>query len=143
MGLEAINFLFRSEEQLKNNLEKNSLFVQIDDKKYLYRNEYHYWIDLELQDVNSMSIRIALCNPLREVLHALDDLLIYLFSLDGAVLMDLTTKGKFENYNEEVRDLIFDSYARKKKVFVEIYGAYEAAISSEEFYRGIRDKGNF
>lgn len=142
MGLEAINFFFRSEEPIKEGLEKNVDFEHQDDKRYVYKKEDQYWIDLELQDLFSLSLRITLCNPQKEVLLALHKLLIFLFSFKGAILIDLTTKEVYKTYDEEVRNMLLSSYIQKKKTFVGMYGNYTAAINSEEFYKRIRGKTN-
>lgn len=134
MGLEAINFFFRSNDPIKKILDNNSEISIIDNKRYVYKKEMEFWIDIELQDDFSLSIRIALCNSNRKVLNALYNLLMYLFKF-GGVLYNLNTKEIFKTYDEKAKDKINSSYEARKKVFEYMYNDFEAAISSEEFYR--------
>lgn len=144
MGLEAVNFFFRSHEPIREILECNSEIVSVEDKRYVYRKGGEFWIDIELQDDFCLSIRIALCNPMDITLMKLDNLLLYLFK-NGGVLYNLHTKDIFKWYDEDVKRKLIFSYEMRKKVFGEIYHDFEAAVSSEEFYRiqhkkrGIRD----
>ena len=135
MGLEAINFFFRSEEQIEYTVASNKDITHVEGKKYVYKKANDYWIDLEFQDLNSLSIRITLCNPRESVLMALSHLLSFLFNFNGGTLMDMNTKQVYKNYNEEVKKALEESYLKRKKVFQDMYGDYVAAISSEEFYR--------
>ena len=139
MGLEAINFFFRSDEPIKGLLL--SEFTHADDRKYMYTEDNNYWIDIEIQDAYSVSIRITLCNPLKPVLKALHQLLTYLFRLKNGVLIDLNTKQSYRTYNDLIRIDIEGSYLNKKKRFENIYGNFVAAIGSEEFYKRL-DESN-
>lgn len=135
MGLEAINFFFRSEEQIENTIASNKEITHCEGKKYVYKKDNNYWIDIELQDSYSLSIRITLSNPREQVLLALHHLLSFLFSIKHPILMDLATKQVYKTYTNEVREELERSYLNRKKIFENIYGNYTAAISSEEFYK--------
>lgn len=135
MGLEAINFLFRSQEQIKSAVESNKDIAHNEGKNYVYKRDNDYWIDIELQDFYSLSLRITLCNPTGSVLRALYHLFSFLFHLKGSVLTDMSTKKKYTVYNDEMKLAIEESYLNRKKLFQEMYGDYTAAISSEEFYK--------
>lgn len=140
MGLEAINFFFRSEEQIEYKAASNKEITRISGNKYVYKEEDNYWIDLEFQDPNALSIRITLCNPTEAVLTALDHLVAFLFGFQGGILLDANTKQTYKTYNNDIQEALRASYLNRKKVFQEIYGAYTAAIGSEEFYK--RSKNN-
>ncbi len=135
MGLEAINFFFSSKEPIKKVVESNFKIKKLDDKRYVYSEEGLFWIDIELQNEFTLSIRITLCNPVDSVLKSLDRLLLFLFSFEDAVLNNLNTKEVFKSYDEYVKKQIVESYMERKKVFESMYGDYTAAVSSEEFYR--------
>ena len=135
MGLEAINFFFRSKEQIESAVASNKDIIHSKEGKYVYKKDNNFWIDLEFQDSNSLSIRITLCNPRDTVLIALYHLVSFLFSLKGGTLIDMNTKQVYETYNNEVKEALEKSYLNKKKIFQDIYGEYTAAISSEEFYK--------
>ncbi|MBN8861886.1 MAG: hypothetical protein J0H92_00860 [Sphingobacteriales bacterium] len=135
MGLEAINFFFRSEEQIQHAITLNKDIVNSEGKKYVYKKDNDYWIDIEIQDLYSLSIRVTLCNPMDSVLSALDRLLSFLFSSKGSMLTDISAKKVYNIYNEDVKEALKESYLKRKKMFEEIYGDYTAAIGSEDFYR--------
>lgn len=140
MGLEAINFFFRSEEQLEDKITSNKNVTHIEGKQFAYKKDHDFWIDLELQDQYSLSIRITLCNPKEIVLKALHDLLSFLFDLRGAVLKDMNTKQTYNLYDEKVKKELEDSYHTKQKTFTMIYGNDMAAISSKEFYKKLNNE---
>lgn len=135
MGLETINFFFRSEEQIEYSITSNKDIIHGGGKKYVYKKDKDYWIDLEFQNLYSVSIRITLCNPQEPVLTALYNLLSVLFSFKNGMLMDMSTKQVYKTYNNEAKEALERSYLNRKKVFQDIYGNYTAAIGSEEFYR--------
>lgn len=135
MGLEAVNFFYCSSESVKEIVENNTEIIKVDDKRYVYKKESSFWIDIELQNNSCLSIRITLCNPKDKVLNALDILLSYFFTFKDGVLHNLNTKEVFKEYNTLVKEKIADTYGNRKKVFEDMYGDYTAAISSEEFYR--------
>lgn len=135
MGLEAINFFFRSEEQIEYSVASHKDITHIDGKKYAHKKDNDYWIDIEFQDPYSLSLRITLCNPREPVLVAFHHLLLFLFSFKNGTLMDMTTKQVYKAYNNEIREALERSYLNKKKVFENMYGNYTAAIGSEEFYK--------
>jgi len=134
MGLEAINFYFHSGEPIRSVVKSNDRFYNIENNKYAYKNEGEFWIDIEFQDDYSLSLRIALCNPLDKTLLALDNLFSLLFRFKNSTLKDLYTKEIFKTYDQKVCQKIKELYENKKKIFTEIYGGYTAAISSEKFY---------
>ena len=140
MGLEAINFFFRSEEQLEDKITSNKNVTHIKGKQLAFKKDHDFWIDLELQDQYSLSIRITLCNPKEIVLKALHDLLSFLFDLRGAVLKDMNTKQTYNLYDEKVKKELEDSYHTKQKTFTMIYGNDTAAISSKEFYKKLNNE---
>lgn len=145
MGLEAINFVFRSEEPIEYIITSNNDIIYNEGKKYIYKKHNDYWIDMEIQDMYSLSIRIALCNPTESVLIAFSHLLSFLFGFKGGVLIDIIKKQIYKFYNDEVKNALEESYLNKKMVFESMYGNYTAAIGSEEFYRvqeEIKDKKN-
>lgn len=134
MGLEAINFFFSLKEpNIRKVLESNSEIERRDEKRYVYKKENLFWIDLEVQHENSISIRITLCNPMEETFKAFDDLLRFLFSYGPALLENLNTKGVFRQYDTPAYEKIIAAYKKRKEVFERMYGNYTAAISSEEF----------
>ncbi len=139
MGLEAINFFFRAEEQIEYKVASNKEITPVEDRKYVYKEEDNYWIDLEFQDSNALSIRITLCNPTEAVLTALNHLMLFLFDSQGGILLDANTKQTYKEYNNEVQEALRASYLSRKKVFEEIYGDHTAAIGSEEFYKRLED----
>jgi hypothetical protein len=135
MGLEAINFFFSLKEPIKKNIEGNSEIKKFDEKHFVFSEEELFWIDIELQNEFTLSIRITLCNPVDSVLKSLDRLLLFLFSFEGGVLNNLNTKEVFKSYDEYAKKRVIESYMKRKRVFESMYGDYTAAISSEEFYR--------
>lgn len=135
MGLEAINFFFSSKEPIKKVVESKTEIKKLDEKRYVFSEEGLYWVDLELQNEFTLSIRITLCNPVDSVLSALNSLLLFLFSFKGGVLNNLNTKEVFKSYDEYAKKQIVESYMNRKKTFESMYGDYTAAVSSEEFYR--------
>lgn len=135
MGMEAINFLFRSREPLRKIIEDKSGIIYLKDEKYVFHVVNKFWIDIELQDIFSLSIRMTLSNPKESALSALDELLLYLFSFENGSLINLDSKEVFEKYNAEVKERIVNSYESRKKVFEQMYGDFTAAVSSEEFYK--------
>jgi hypothetical protein len=135
MGLEAINFFFSLKEPIKKVVENNSQIKKFDDKRYVFSEVSLFWIDIEIQNEFTISIRITLCNPIDSILNALDNLLLFLFSFEYPVLHNLNTKEVFRSYNEYAKKQIVESYMKRKKVFESMYGDYTAAISSEVFYQ--------
>jgi hypothetical protein len=135
MGLEAINFFFSLKEPIKKVIENNNQIKRLDEKRYVYAKEGLFWIDIELQNEFCISIRITLCNPIDNVLNALDGLLLYLFNFDGSTLNNLNTKEIFNEYDNSVKERVVIAYKKRKEIFESMYGNYTAAISSEEFYR--------
>ena len=134
MGLEAINFSFHSKEPLEEKLALNKEIKYIKENKYVLNMNDNFWIDLELQSQNSLSIRITLCNPTEPVLEALFNLVGYLFKGNGQ-LIEMRSKQVYQTYNDELKENLKKLYFNQKKKFQEIYGDYTAAIGSEEFYR--------
>lgn len=59
MGLEAINFFFCSNEPIKKVVDSNIQISKVDDKRYIYKKDDFFWIDLELQNNSCLSIRIT------------------------------------------------------------------------------------
>ncbi|SDG66002.1 hypothetical protein [Epilithonimonas hungarica] len=134
MGLESINFLFYSNKPIKEILEGSSKIELLENKKYVYRKEDSFWIDIEIQSDVCISIRITLSNPISSIFVALDDLFNFLFSFNGK-LKSLNSKETFVEYNIITKEKIFDIYLQRRKIFEDMYGNYNAAISSEEFYK--------
>lgn len=143
MGLEAINFFFSLKEPIKKIVESNLEIKKIDEKHFVFSEEDLYWIDIELQNEFTISIRITLCNPVNSILKSLDRLLLFLFSFEGGILYNLNTKEVFKSYDEYAEKQIIESYMKRKKVFESMYGDYMAAVSSEEFYRIQRANSDF
>ena len=135
MGLESINFFFSSEEKIEYKIASNKYITYNEGRKYVYKNNSDFWIDLEFYDSYSLSLRITLCNPQDSVLKALFDLLLFLFSFKEGKLIDMCTKQAYTIYNEEVKEALKKSYLNKKMIFQEMYGDYTEAISSENFYK--------
>jgi hypothetical protein len=139
MGLEAINLLFKSKEPIELFFTSKIEVMHHQGKKYSYVKDDEYWIDLEIQDNNSLSIRIALCNPNRSVLMALFSLLASLFRLKESMLIEMNTKQVFKELDDKTKEALEKLYLERKNVFQSMYGSYTAAISSEEFYRRVRE----
>lgn len=135
MGLESINFLFYSKANLYDKLAENNYFHKISANQYVYKEDNLYWIDLELQKPNLLSIRITLCNPKDSLLKGLDDLLNFLFSLEDGELINLINKKKYDSYNKEIIIDISHLYNERVEIFKSIYGNYTAAIGSDEFFK--------
>src|SRR4051812_7684036 len=81
MGLESINFCFQSEELIEEKLSLNKEIKYYKDNKYVFSKDASYWIDLEILDKKSLSIRITLCNPTEPVLEALFNILTFLLAV--------------------------------------------------------------
>ena len=135
MGLESKNFFFCSEEKIECEITSNKYITYDEGRKYVYKNNNDFWIDLEFYDSYSLSLRITLCNPRDSVLKALFDLLLFLFSFKGGKLIDMYTKQVYTIYNEEVKEALKKSYLNREMIFREMYGDYTEAISSEDFYK--------
>lgn len=135
MGLETINFLFSSSEQMEYAIKMNKDVIHAEDKEYIYKKDNDYWIDLKFNNEYSLSIRIALCNPTEPTMIALDHLATFLFGFKDGIFIDIKAKKKYLSYNEEMKKDLFESFIKSKDVFKEMYGDFTAAISSEEFYR--------
>jgi hypothetical protein len=138
MGLEAINFFFHSKDNIESEIAILENIEHGGGKKYIYKKSDVFWMDLEFLNSNSLTIRIALCNPEQHAFVALHNLLLFLFSFKGGELKDMWTKEVYTSYNDEVKKKLICSYKNKRKAFIEIYGDYVAAIGSEEFYKRIR-----
>jgi hypothetical protein len=143
MGLESINLFFHANEQIENVVAASGDFIYIENRKYVYKRDNDFWIDIEFQDLNSLSIRIALCNPTNSLLNGLNSLLLLLFKFKGSKLMVMNTNRIFKEYNDEVRNALELSYINRKKVFESIYGNFTAALGSEEFYKYNEQKNKF
>jgi|GEM_PF-1891755 len=143
MGLESINFIFRSEEPMKNIIEDNHQIERFDEARYVYAEEKLFWIDIKLQKEYCISIRIALSNPIDSVLKALDNLLLYLFGSTGGMLTNLNTKEEYGDYDEHTEKRIIDTYKDRHKVFEGIYGDYTSTIGSDAFYQIQRAKDEY
>lgn len=134
MGLEAITLYFQTSNSVREMIEACSEIYHLVGSKYVFSKEEEYWIDIELQNANALSIRITLCNPKESVLAALDQLLSLLFKFRNAVLHDPQNRTVYREYNKAVLNDLKNSYEIKRKVFESIYGKYTAAIGSDKFY---------
>lgn len=135
MGLESINFFFKSEEQLTKETLQQIGVEHVQDNKYVFKKEQKYWIDIELQDQQTLSIRITLCNPFGNLFGGMDKLLESLFNYEKPILVDMSTKNKYTTYDLQTKELLSNSYLKKREPFKAMYGDNTAAIGSEEFYK--------
>lgn len=138
MGLESINLFFQSEEAFEETLKKNSLIEYCKDHQYVYKMNSKYWIDIQMLDLHTASLRIVLSNPSDSLIIALDKLLLFLFKLDKPQLKDMVTKKIYCIYNNEVRKELEETFIKRKNVFKEMYGDYENAIGADEFYEKLK-----
>nr|WP_319998178.1 hypothetical protein [uncultured Draconibacterium sp.] len=125
MGLEAANYLFQTKEELPDSIKPFEKIFNFEENKYIFKKDNEFWIDIEIQNKYTLSIQITLCNPKDRLFHAFQELLSYLFTLKGSLLVDMKTKCTYQKINESV----------KKEIYRSIYGDYTDAIGSEEFYR--------
>lgn len=138
MGLEAINYIFRSEMALNELLYKNRDISQLSRQYYCYCEAGKFWIYLELHDNHTLSIRIALCNPIQGVLNALSSLIEFLYSQTDGWLFDMHSKEKYSAFNPLVAEKLKYSFLNKRSTFSEMYGEMAEAIGSDEFYKRFR-----
>lgn len=134
MGLESINFLFLSEVPIEEKLTQNKSIKRINEKKFVY-NDQDFWIDIEIEGLDKISLRIALCNPTRHVVLALRNFILYLFESNNGQLLEMRSRKKFSNFNLNAQIELEHEFLNQKKVFEQMYGNYTAAISAEEFYK--------
>lgn len=137
MGLESVNFLFKSEYNLKDILLSFDHIYSFNNREYFYKEDKKFWIDLLLQDQFRLSIRIALCNPMEEVLNAFFLLLDQLFE-DGGLLFNLNDKREFADIADISRSEIREIYKERKDIFEKYYGYMEMAIGVESFYEKMK-----
>lgn len=133
MGLEAINYYYRSKEKAGRLLKDFGAQLHPDESRYPVLTGDDYFIEFELYDEHTISIRITLSNPQIPVLNKLKQLLTYLLVENEGVLKDLHTKQSHHMLNETTWALIERSYHSKKSLFEERYGHIVAAVSSSQF----------
>jgi len=134
MGLESINLFFHCEEPLEDKLIINNMFVYEKSKKYIYKMDQKYWIDIQMLDSYTISLRIMLSNPTTYLFEALDKLFLLLFKLDSPELKNMITKEVYYKYDYITRERIEKSFLEKKILFKSMYGEFTAAIGTDEFY---------
>lgn len=134
MGLESINFFFHSEEPFEKKLQQNSMFNYSDTNKFIYKMDSKYWIDIEMLDLSTASIRIMLSNPTIYLFDALDRLLLFFFELKKPTLMDMVSKQVYHTYDITVKENLESSFLERRIIFESMYGDYIAAIGVDEFY---------
>ncbi len=132
MGLESINFVFRSDCNIEKKLQTIEHSLHLKDNLFAYADNGKYWIDLLVKDNNTLSLRIALCNPSAYVSNALIRLLKLLFEKTFILYSPDYNKNISSNIDWELEVKSF--IKEKKDIFHERYGNIEQAISADSFY---------
>lgn len=139
MGLEAINYFFRSENEIKTKAINEIGMLHSESNKYFLEGKNRFYIDVEFSDSYSLSIRVTLCNPIDTIIEALFELFENLFRLGSGILTDMSTRTNYDELHTDTKEKLRSSYLEKRKNFCDMYGIYSAAISSEEFYLQVRE----
>lgn len=137
LGLESINLILTSSEEMKYAININKDILLVMGNKYVYKKISAYWIDLEFIETNILSIKTALCNPTEPTLLALDNLLSFLFGFKDSILVDVKANEKYNTWNESTKRKVLENFMKYKNIFRKKYGDYTAVVSLEEFYKGL------
>ena len=141
MGCASVNYLYKSSKT------ENLLLLLIEYgvkhlNEGLVLNAPDYWIDLEIYQSGTLSIRIALCNP-EAVIAQFMNLLDYLFAEAGGKLFDLQSRKEYRDYlNENDHTEIIDIYQNKKQEVDKWFSGLTLPVSEPEFFRLWREKNN-
>lgn len=149
MGQESANYYFK----LKQAFTKESIEEAFKDEPHFSKNkkgnlfycDFNFWIDIMLvgneRQISSLSIRIALCNPIVGVEYSFKKLLQLLFSkFNSAELFVLSTKVTVYHFDETAWNTIWDSYKGDQRIFLSRYGHLELPVSSDLFFKYIDEK---
>jgi hypothetical protein len=148
MGLEASNFIFRPNNKISkthfeeklSTIETILLKKSTNESYILYTSDC--WIDILLVDnLKSISIRVALCNPLNGVEKNLKKLFHELFALsEKSSLTDVYTKIDYLILNDDVYREIINNLKLRKADLESRYGELLLPVSSTLFYKYISER---
>lgn len=138
MGLESINFVVKTSQNLIDILTRIKNMHVIKHAEYTYQEKNKFWIDILLKEHNILSIRIVLSNPMEATLAAFIDLITVLFEKD-AILYNYESKIEIQQINEISKKVIRLIFEERKMIFNQMYGNITKAIGVDEFYQYINN----
>ena len=153
MGVESANYAFVPDQPLEAiprlmvelGAEERSPFPATNFQRWALRGE-HYWIDIMLGSLGpssrpSVSVRVALCNPL-EVGCPMEQLFQLLLRELQGTLLDRQTKRSYRSLDQASWLQVWDAFCKKKEEFHCNFGVFEAAISGDDVFACLAARNN-